>query len=189
MSRGMRDCSVCQQLPLKRARYLDGLLGCEQALWQADVTLHFIQHFGRTLDSDYRSPSLEAVADVWRSQLADIGQRVSAALEALVGGELPIDRLCQPTPALYDHVVAGMHHFEQLNKRQTAQGESDRARQYQRILELQEPERTRLLRLMSTPMSEEVAAAGAADDERLWQRALERAHRSGDLQAPDALLF
>jgi hypothetical protein len=42
---------------------------------------------------------------------------------------------------------------------------------------------------MHTPMSEEVAAAHDADAEKVWRRALERAHRSGDLPAPGAPLF
>jgi hypothetical protein len=113
-------CSVCQQLPLKRARYLDALLSCEQALMQADGELGFLQHLGQRLDADYRSLDVESSADRWRDQLVDIGPRVTRALETLVDGELPIDRLCDPTPALYQHVVAGMHHFDYLRERETS---------------------------------------------------------------------
>jgi hypothetical protein len=182
-------CGVCQQLPLKRARYLDALLACEQALMQADGTLGFLQYLGKTLDADYRSLAVEAVADEWRDQLEDIGQRVTSALEALVDGELPIDRLCDPTPALYQHVVAGMQHFEYLQERERARTRPAWDKQRRHIEELPAPERDRLLRLMHTPMSEEVVAAHDADDQKVWRRALERAHRSGDLPAPGAGMF
>jgi hypothetical protein len=182
-------CSVCQQLPLKRARYLDALLACEQALEQAHGALGFLQHLGQSLDADYRSLDVENIADRWRDQLADIGSGVTRAIEDLVDGELPIDRLCDPTPPLYQHVVAGMHHFEYLQERERARARPAWDKQRQHLMELPEPERDRLLRLMHTPMSEEVAAAHDADDEKVWRRALEHAHRSGDLPAPGAALF
>jgi hypothetical protein len=184
-------CSVCQQLPLKRAKYLDALLACEQALMQAVDALGFAQYLAlkKKLAPEHRSRDVEALADAWRDQLADIGSRVTRALETLVDGELPIDRLCDPTPALYQHVVAGMHHFHYLQERELARARPEWAKQRQHLMELPEPERERLLRLMHTPMSEEVAAAHDADDEKVWRRALERAHRSGDLPAPGMPLF
>jgi hypothetical protein len=182
-------CSVCQQLPLKRARYLDALLACEQGLGQADVALGFLTYLSKTLDAEYRSRDVESAADRWHDQLADIGSRVTHAIEDLVDGELPIDRLCDPMPVLYQHVVAGMQHFDYLHERERARARPAWDKQRQHLMELPEPERGRLLRLMHTPMSEEVAAAHDADDEKMWRRALERAHRSGNLPAPGATLF
>jgi hypothetical protein len=182
-------CSVCQQLPLKRARYLDALLACERALMHAGDALGFLQYLGHSLDAGYRSLDVESSADRWRDQLMDIGSRVTRTIEDLVDGDLPIDRLCDPTPVLYQHVVAGMHHFDYLQERERARARPAWDKQWRHLMELPEPERERLLRLMHTPMSGEVAAAHDADDEKVWRRALERAHRSGDLPAPGAALF
>ena len=155
---------------------------------------------------EFVTRAAEAEADGWTAALCqelrerarsgsaeanDLGFSIELnyAIEDLVDGDLPIDRLCDPTPVLYQHVVAGMHHFDYLQERERARARPAWDKQWRHLMELPEPERERLLRLMHTPMSGEVAAAHDADDEKVWRRALERAHRSGDLPAPGMPLF